>query len=151
MCSYRKVEPTQRNFAGVPTHQRGTAWAGSCDQASATGGCSRKRARSCMFCFSAWSTPDKIAFQGHPPGQRSNIPSIEVASCRESFSRCSVGKRRPAIRPAITPPSKAISNDTLFILTRHPPRRCPTLLYKGMHTAAQPARSPILRQAQDAV
>lgn len=93
------------------------------DEISSTESRSPKRLRSCMFCSSVWSTPEQMIFQGHPSGMCSSIPPIKVASVRESFSRCSVGKRRPTIKPPIKPPSRiAIRNNILFIVP--PPCHC---------------------------
>jgi hypothetical protein len=94
----------------------------SSDPDSSTAGCFCRRARFCMFCSSVWSTPDQMTFQGHPSGICSTIPSIKAASRRESFSRCSAGKRRPAIKPTIAPPSIAISNRTFFMTASSFPR-----------------------------
>jgi hypothetical protein len=69
-----------------------------------------------MFCSSVWSTPDRMTFQVHPSGMCSTIPPIETASRRESFRRCSVDKRRPAIRPTITPSSRNTSRTNDFFI-----------------------------------
>jgi len=141
-AQYAGPSPLRRDI-DLSTPEEGNSYS----EASSTESCSCKRARSFMFRSSVWSTPDKMTFQGHPSGICSTIPPIEAASCRESFARCLVGRRRPTIRPAIPPPSTIAIGSMIFFIASPciyywgPMFRCSPIALHGRQHPTLPQRA----------